>query len=89
MHFELMNPDPWWWFILSEEQKATRRWKTNNRMMYEAGCRCGRPSTHVVYDFDVMGWVPRETWSCEDHVGVSQWFSNDGIHWEPQDKDEP
>lgn len=73
-----LTRDPAWWSLpgvgLSEEAQASRRWTENNARAKAAGCHCGKPATRVRLDHRNVGWVPVETWTCDEHVGVEAWF---------------
>ena len=71
----LLNPDPISWVRLSADEKASRRWAANNAAAKARGCPCGRPAAHVEVDQSNAGWVPVETWTCDEHAGAVSWSS--------------
>lgn len=52
-------------------REAEARWTRNNQQARAAGCPCGAPATNVTYHPDVIGTVPAETWTCNQHAGAS------------------
>lgn len=70
-----------------EELRMTpgERWARRNAERKAAGCRCGRPATHVAYNYSNVGEVPVEFWTCAEHVGVNVWvLGSDG--WAPSER---
>lgn len=62
-------------FSEKQWQDATERWIQHNARKREKGCRCGKPGTRV-HTIPVMGAVPCEIWSCDEHYGVNAWVSS-------------
>lgn len=64
-------------------REAEERWKKINQRSLDEGCRCGRPATHV-RRVKVVGRVPAEIWTCEEHVNVNGWSRMpNSDHYEP------
>lgn len=66
------------WVIRQRNGAAAERWLANNAERKATGCRCGRPATKVRYEYQVIGGVPAEIWTCDNHEGVNVWVSTDG-----------
>ena len=65
-------------------REAEERWTKSNAERLAAGCLCGKPSTHVKRYHDVVGSVPYEVWSCEEHWHVLSWERGPGDkHYRP------
>jgi hypothetical protein len=66
----------------SKVEAARRRWEEFNREAREAGCKCGKPATHVRTSYGAFGGSP-ETYSCDDHVNVNMWSGGEDGTWTP------
>jgi hypothetical protein len=64
------------------EQECRDRWLKINAETKAAGCRCGKPATHVRRFGGTVGGVASEVWSCEEHQNVNGW-SRSGDSWVP------
>lgn len=77
------------WFsrILSpydEKVKAAEdRWRAINKETKARGCRCGKSATKVNYH-PVMGSVPFEIWTCDEHEGAEAWSDKTALYPHPE-----
>lgn len=82
----LLSRDPAWWddpvIGLSEEEQASLRWAARNAEAFAAGCKCGRPATRVRLDHRVLGHVPVEYWTCDEHINTESWTRRGDGSWE-------
>ena len=67
----------------AEEEAARRRWLIINANAKDAGCKCGRPGTHVRRYGGTLGGVPSEVWTCEEHQSVNGWSKVGDGPWVP------
>ncbi len=65
-----------------ETKKIEARFRKSNAEKRAAGCHCGKSATHVLRMFSVLGSVPCEFWTCEEHTNTNSWVSPDGgVTW--------
>lgn len=70
-----------------EAPAASNRWATINAEARATGCKCGQPATHVRRLPYVIGSVPAEIWTCEEHINVNSWHGRDDGTYVPNPND--
>lgn len=58
----------------AQEREAEWRWREINAESRRAGCPCGGPAQVCSTDDRVVGSVPFQWWTCEDHAGASMFM---------------
>lgn len=76
-HYDISGP------IDISDEACARRWRQINADAKAAGCKCGRPATHVQFMVGTVGGVPAQIWSCEDHPNVNNWTRAPDGNWTP------